>query len=77
MKKWNRVKSYVIKEISEDGLLKDPKNRWGEREFSHGYDTEDNAFRDLERFIGDSNEKYAWGVSFVVLTEFHLELVDA
>lgn len=74
MQTWKRVKRYIVKEISEDGLLKDPKDRWGQDEFSPYYETEAEAFIQIERIAGDPNAKYAWGVSFVVLTELSVEL---
>jgi hypothetical protein len=37
--------------ISEDGLLKTPKDKWGEKLFSFPYVSKDHAIADYQRFI--------------------------
>ncbi len=42
---WKYEKRYAIKQISEDGLLKDPKGRWGDCAFYSTYESEAEAIR--------------------------------
>jgi hypothetical protein len=54
---YSRTKRYYIKEISRDGLIKDPMNSWGETTFNAwGYTSEEEAWSAIE------NEwQYTWG----------------
>lgn len=45
---------YYVKRLTEDGLLKDPENRWGEPAFDHyGYASEDDALEAIRKDPGD------------------------
>lgn len=41
-------KGYMIKEISPDGLLKDPKDIWGNHLFRDSYETEECAIQTIK-----------------------------
>jgi hypothetical protein len=45
-------KRYLWKTISEDGLLKDPMNTWGDQVFNQwGYKTKEEAIAEFRRLI--------------------------
>lgn len=77
MKYWEHKKRYIIKEISEDGLLKDPRDSWGNCVFEEsGYGSEKDAWKAVEQYAGDANGKYAWRVSFVVMEKWVLQVTE-
>lgn len=40
---------FIIKELTEDGLLKNPKNTWDENKFNiHGYDSKKEAYKAID-----------------------------
>ena len=49
--KYVLTKCYCWMVVSKDGLLKTPKNNWGDRFLSSGYPTKDEAVADYKRYI--------------------------
>lgn len=49
--KFKIVRKFVWKVLTEDGLLKDPVNSWGDNLFSRygGFENEEEAIEELER----------------------------
>lgn len=60
------VKRYKIMNISEDGLLKTPRNSWGDKIFDYEYQTEEEAMK----AISTASDNHRDGVSgdFVIMT---------
>ena len=52
--KYVLTKLYRWMVVSEDGLLKTPKDKWGEDMFSFSYASEEDAIADYQSYI-DSN----------------------
>lgn len=51
--KYVLTKKYVWMVVSNDGLLKTPKDKWGEDVFPRSYFTKDDAIADYQRYIDD------------------------
>jgi hypothetical protein len=57
--KYVLTKLYRWMVVSEDGLLKTPKNTWGDDIFSFPYGSEEEAIADYQRYIdSDSSCPY-------------------
>lgn len=67
-----REKKYYLKEITEDGLLKDAKNRWGDRISPFGMISEAEVWEELEGIAGRAwgDSKYKADVSYIVVCEY-------
>jgi hypothetical protein len=59
-------------EISEDGLLKTPKNLWGDYFFDEFYDTKEEAIADYQKGI-DSNMPCPWNI--ILCEEFRQDYI--
>lgn len=52
--KYTLEKCYRWKVLTEDGLLKDPKDRWGFRHhIASQFDTREQAIREYARFVNE------------------------
>lgn len=72
-----RSKRYYIKELSEDGLVKDIKDTYGDNPFnSWGYDDEESAWLDIERNAKGRQSKFFKRFSYIVITEWTVELEE-
>jgi len=61
-------------EISEDGLLKTPKNSWGDYLFSEFYDTREEAIADYQKFM-DRGIACPWNM--ILVDEFRQDYIFA
>lgn len=67
----DRKKVYYLKELTEDGLLKDAKDKWGDPVCGYGLDSEDEVWAALERKAKHTwSDKWKPDVSYVVICEY-------
>ena len=52
--KYVLTKTFKWMVISEDGLLKIPRDRWGEATFRYSYCTEEEAIADYQGLVGET-----------------------
>jgi len=71
-KKCVLTKTYRWMIVSDDGLLKTPKSKYGEKIFRHSYCTEEEAVADYQRHIDDDLE---FPYSAVLIPEYSVDYV--
>lgn len=75
-----RTKRYMVKTLSPDGLLKEPKNKYGDDDFFDcGYDSEDAAWEAIEeafKFKNYGKSKYHSDASYIVICEWTVSRGD-
>lgn len=70
-----RLKRYYIKEISKDGLIKNPENFYGDEMFyDWGYATKEDAWLEIEKFATNSANTYRTEFSFIIITEWTVKV---
>ena len=71
-KKCVLTKTYRWMIVSDDGLLKTPKDHWGETIFENSYRTEEKAVADYQRYIGIDVE---FPYSAVLIPEYFVDYI--
>ncbi len=71
-KKCVLTKTYRWMIVSDDGLLKTPKDHWGEMIFKYSYPTEEEAVADYQRYI-DIDVEFPY--SAVLIPEYSAKYV--
>jgi hypothetical protein len=66
------TKTFKWMEISEDGLLKTPKDHWGKTIFEDSYRTEEEAVADYQRLI---DKTLPLPYSAVLIPEYSVDYV--